>query len=107
MGGRRGAVDRFGDAGTWSRARRSRGRVREGPSESALRGACSGLAPAAERFSSEHGPVLAFCGEDLGVLGVGIAPTAVVADGRGQLGVALVVGVGDGELPERSEMGLD
>jgi hypothetical protein len=107
MGGRRGAVDRFGDAGTWLRARRSRGRVREGPPESALRGACSGLAPAAARFSSDHGSVLAFWGEGLGVLGVGIAPTDVVADGRGQLGVALVVGVGDGELPERSEMGLD
>jgi hypothetical protein len=89
-----------------------RGRVDPEVGERWAVGECStrrvlGAGPSGERFSSEHGPVLAFCGEDLGVLGVGIAPTAVVADGRGQLGVALVVGVGDGELPERSEMGLD
>ena len=40
----------------------------------------------------EHGPVLALEGEDLGVSGVGIGPAGIVADGGGQLGMALMVG---------------
>jgi hypothetical protein len=43
-------------------------------------------------------------GEDVGVTGVLVAPSQVGVQGPGLDRVVAVVGVGDGELPERSEV---
>jgi hypothetical protein len=41
------------------------------------------------------------------VAGVGVAPAQVAVQGLGLCGMAAVVGVGQGELPQRAEVRLD
>jgi hypothetical protein len=53
------------------------------------------------------GAFAALGGQDVGVAGVGVAPAQVTLEFAGLDGVVGVVGVGEGELPQRAELRLD
>lgn len=63
--------------------------------------------PADALLAADVGAFLALGGEYVGVAGVGVAPAQEVLQGLGLRGVAAVVGVGQGELPQRAEVRLD
>jgi hypothetical protein len=64
-------------------------------------------APADAPFAADAGAFLALSGEDVGVAGVGVVPVQVAVQGPGLRGMTAVVGVGQGELPQRAEVRLD
>jgi hypothetical protein len=53
------------------------------------------------------GPLLSLSGEHVRVAGVLVAPSQIGVQGAGLDVVVAVVGVGDRELPQRPEVGLD
>lgn len=64
-------------------------------------------APADAFLAADAGAFPALGGEDVGVASVGVAPALVAVQGLGLRGVAAVVGVGQGELPQWAEVRLD
>jgi hypothetical protein len=58
-------------------------------------------------LAADPGAFLAFGGQEVAVAGVGVAPAEVGVQGPGLSGVVGVVGVGDGELSQGSEVGFD
>lgn len=58
-------------------------------------------------FAADAGAFPALCGQNVGVSVVCVAPAQVCVQFPGQGGVVGVVGVGDGELAQRSELWLD
>lgn len=66
-------------------------------------------APADALLPSDASAFLVFGGQDVAVtgVGVGVAPAQAGVQGPGLHGVVGVVGVGDGELPQRSEVRLN
>ena len=58
-------------------------------------------------LAADAGAFAALGGQDVGVAGVGVAPAQVGVQLAGLDGVVGVVGVGEGELPQRPEVGLD
>lgn len=65
------------------------------------------LANAIREDQAATGAFLALGGQDVGVAGVGVAPAQVPVQSPGLRGMAAMVGVGQGELPQQSEVGLD
>lgn len=64
-------------------------------------------APADAFLAADAGAFLALGGEYVGVAGVGVAPAQVAVQCLGLCWVDAVVGVSQGELPQRTEVGLD
>ena len=70
-------------------------------------GAWGASAPADAFLAADAGAFSALGSEHVGVAGVSVAPAQVGVQGPGLHGVVGVVGVGHGELPQRSEGRLD
>lgn len=68
---------------------------------------CRSSAPAQALLAADAGLLAALGREDSWMAGVGVAPAQVGVQGVSLDGVVAVVGVGDGELPQWPEMGLD
>lgn len=64
-------------------------------------------APADALLAADAGAFLALGGEHVGVAGVRVAPAQVAVRGPGLRRVVRIVGVGQGELPQRAEVRLD
>ena len=63
-------------------------------------------APADALLAADAGAFPALGGQDVGVAGVGVAPAQVAVQCAGLDRVVRVVRVGEGELPQRPEVGL-
>lgn len=66
---------------------------------------CWGASASADAvLATDAGTFLAFGGQDVAVVGACVAPVRVGVQGPGLHGVVGMVGVGDGELPQRPEV---
>ena len=96
----------FGGLGVWGSRDSAESSTRRVGIVSAVNVVClvrsgrsrSGLPPAAVCFAAQSGSVLAFECEQLGVAGMGVAPTKIRAERAGERGVVGVVAVRDHEL---------
>lgn len=70
-------------------------------------GCLTSAAPANALLPADTGAFATLGGRHVGVAGVRVAPAEAGVEGSGLRGVVAVVGVGDGELPQWSEVGLD
>ncbi len=63
--------------------------------------------PADAFLAADAGAFAALSGQDVGVAGIGVAPAQIGGQGSRLPGVGEVLGVGEGELPQRPEVRLD